>query len=140
VVPDGKEVIMRYFCLAVMFVFVAGVSHAQEEVKAEMGEDGVQRIELVSGSYYFKPEVIILKVNVPVEMKVRKEGDLAPHNLVIRAPEAGMDIRVKLEQKEKIIRFTPTSVGMYSFYCDRKLLLFKSHRDRGMEGMIEVVE
>jgi hypothetical protein len=31
-------------------------------------------------------------------------------------------------------------VGEYPFYCSKKLLFFKSHREKGMEGMLEVVQ
>jgi plastocyanin domain-containing protein len=132
---------MKHIFIAILTLgIMAGASYAQEAVRAEIGEDGVQRVEVVSGSYYFKPSHIIFKVNVPVEMKVRKEGNMVPHNLVIKAPGAGIDLNVKLGKKEKVVRFTPTTAGMYSFYCDKKLLFFKSHRDKGMEGMFEVVE
>jgi hypothetical protein len=40
--------------------------------------------------------------------------------------------------KTEIIRFTPTQRGLFTFYCDKKLLFFKSHRDKGMEGLLDV--
>jgi hypothetical protein len=33
-----------------------------------------------------------------------------------------------------------TREGIYPFYCSRKLLFFESHREKGMEGTLEVVE
>jgi plastocyanin len=44
------------------------------------------------------------------------------------------------DKKPELIKFTPTKIGKYAMYCDKKLLWFKSHRERGMEGVIEVVE
>jgi len=79
-------------------------------------------------------------VNIPVELKVRKEPGIIPHNIVMKSPEAGMDFKVSLDTDPKIIRFTPTKVGIFPFYCDKKLLFFESHRDKGMEGVIEVVQ
>ena len=32
----------------------------------------------------------------------------------------------------------PTRAGTYAFYCDKKLLFFPSHREKEMEGQIEV--
>jgi len=36
------------------------------------------------------------------------------------------------------VRFTPMTRGTFPFYCDKKLLFFKSHRERGQEGHLEV--
>ncbi len=114
----------------------------QEEkiFKAVIDKGGVQRVEIVGGTYFFNPNHIIVKVNVPVELKVRKEGWLVPHNIVIKAPEAGIDFDESLGTDPKITRFTPTKVGVYPFYCSKKLLFFEGHREKGMEGKLEVIE
>lgn len=106
----------------------------------EAGTDGVQRAEITAGSYYFKPGHIIVKARVPVELVVKTESTLIPHNFVIKSPEAGIELSETLARSPKTFRFTPTQTGKYTFYCDKKLLFLKSHRDRGMEGTIEVVE
>jgi hypothetical protein len=36
------------------------------------------------------------------------------------------------------VRFTPMVTGSFSIYCDKKLLFFKSHREKGMEAVLEV--
>jgi plastocyanin domain-containing protein len=102
-------------------------------------EGGIQRVQILGGSYFFKPKHIIVKANIPVELTVRREAGLTPHNLVIKAPEAGIAIDEALGTDPKRITFTPTALGKYVFYCDKKLLFFQSHRDKGMEGMLEVV-
>jgi plastocyanin domain-containing protein len=102
-------------------------------------KDGVQRVDIVGGSYFYKPNHIVVKVNVPVELKVSKESGLTPHDIAAKSPEAGIEFQVELSTTPKIIKFTPTKVGNYPFYCTKKLLFFKSHRERGMEGVIEVV-
>ena len=38
------------------------------------------------------------------------------------------------------VRFTPAAVGKYAFYCSKGLPLARSHRERGMEGLLDVVE
>jgi plastocyanin domain-containing protein len=98
----------------------------------------VQRVEVRGGSYFFSPRHIIVKVNTPVELKVRKEPGIVPHNMVLKAPEAGIDFNVSLDDTPKVIRFTPTKPGSYPFYCDKKLLFFESHREKGMKGVLEV--
>jgi plastocyanin len=77
---------------------------------------------------------------VPVEIKIKKEPTIVPHSFVIKTPEAGMDIVESLGSEPKTIRFTPTKAGKYPFYCDKKFLSSKSHREKGMEGIIEVLE
>jgi len=121
-------------------LFVSNLYAEQNIFRATIDKDGVQRVEVLGGDYFFKPDHIIVKVNVPVEMKVSKEGVIIPHNILIRAPEAGIDIKESLGKEPKVIKFTPTKTGKYTFYCDKRLLFFKSHKDKGMEGVLEVVE
>jgi plastocyanin domain-containing protein len=111
-----------------------------ETARPGVDSDGVQRVSIVAGEYFFKPARIVVKVNVPVELSVRKEPGLTPHNLVINDRAAGLAIEQDLSQEVKKITFTPKSAGKYSFYCSNKLLFTKSHRERGMEGVLEVVE
>jgi plastocyanin domain-containing protein len=108
--------------------------------KAVIAKDGVQHIDILGGSYFFDPNHIIVKVNVPVELKVRKEPGITPHDIVMKSPEAGMDFKESMDAEPKTIRFTPTKVGIYPFYCDKKLLFFESHKKKGMEGVVEVIE
>ncbi len=103
--------------------------------------DGVQRVEVIGGDYYFDPNYIVVKVNKPVELTVKKASGYVPHNMIVKAPEAGIDFKVNLDAKKRdLVKFTPTKIGKYEMLCDKKLLFFKSHKDRGMDGIIEVVE
>ncbi|MDA8414169.1 MAG: cupredoxin domain-containing protein [Desulfobacteraceae bacterium] len=113
---------------------------AAPPVVVPIDKDGVQRVEIVGGDYFFKPAHIVVKVNVPVELIVRKETLIVPHNIVIKAPEAGIKVNESLSRDPKTISFTPTKTGKYPMYCDQKLLFFASHREKGMEGLLEVVE
>ena len=112
----------------------------EKPCRAEIGADGIQHIEIVGGSYFFRPKHVIVRVNVPVELTVCKESGFVPHNIVMKSPEAGIEFDESLSTDPKIIKFTPTKVGRYSFYCSKKLLFFESHREKGMEGVLEVVE
>jgi plastocyanin len=106
---------------------------------ATLDADGVQRIRIVGGEYFFKPARVIVRANRPVEFLVSKEAGKLPHNLVIEAPAAGVRVKEDLSTEAKKISFTPTAPGTYPFYCGKKLLFFASHRERGMEGALEVV-
>jgi plastocyanin domain-containing protein len=126
----------------VLSLFSLGLSQEAKENRAvaTLGPDGVQHMEVTGGSYYFDPNVIVVKVNVPVELIVKKAGGVTPHTLVLKAPEAGIDISASLSSKPAHLMFTPTKVGKYTFVCTKKLLFFKSHEERGMHGVLEVVE
>lgn len=112
----------------------------EKRVIAAEDADGVQRVEVIGGEYYYNPNYIVVKVNKPVELKVRKAAGYIPHNMIVKAPEAGIDFNVNLKGESLPIKFTPTKVGKYSIYCDKSLLWFKTHKERGMEGIIEVVK
>jgi plastocyanin len=91
---------------------------------SSVNEEGSQRIEITGGEYFFNPNYIIVTKGIPVELVVRKEP--------------GMAIKDSISTQEHIIHFTPAKSGRYPFYCDKKLLFFKSHRGKGMEGILEV--
>lgn len=111
-----------------------------EIYQATIEADGVQHVRIEGGGYFFKPDRVIVKVNVPVELTVSVEKGLVPHTLVIQSPEAGISVDESLSSDARNIRFTPTAVGKYPFYCRNKLLFFKSHREKGMEGVLEVIQ
>ena|SRR6266540_592421 len=134
---------MKKFLILALVIFTATsvfASEPKEIFKATIDSDGVQRVDILGGSYFFKPDFIIVKVNVPVELKVRKESGVTPHNIKINAPEAGIDFKESLGSEPKIIRFVPTKTGKYPIICDKKLLFLASHREKGMEGTLEVIE
>jgi plastocyanin len=119
----------------VILAFVPAL--AQEPVKPDA--DGVQRIRIVAGSYFFKPNHMVVKVNVPVELTASRESGITPHDLVIRADEAGLAIKEDLGTEPKKIVFTATKPGKYAIYCSKKLPFVAGHREKGMEGVLEVV-
>lgn len=135
---------MRYkkllFVLAAVLIALCMTASAEESVTVvPIDKDGVQRVEIVGGSYFYKPNHIVVKVNIPVELKVSKESGLVPHDIVAKSPEAGIEFQESMGSTPKIIKFTPTKVGQYPMYCSKKAPFSKSHREKGMEGVIEVV-
>lgn len=112
----------------------------EKRVVATVGSDGIQRVEIVGGEYYFEPNLIVVKVNQPVELRIKKTPGYVPHNIIVKAPEAGIDFKVDMSKEARAITFTPTKTGRYPMYCDTRFLWFKTHQAKGMEGIIEVVE
>jgi plastocyanin domain-containing protein len=113
---------------------------AETVYRASIAADGVQHVRIEGGSHFFKPNRVIVKSNVPVELAVSVGRGVIPHTFVIQAPEAGIVVDESLSSQAKNIRFTPTAVGRYPFYCRNKLLFLESHREKGMEGVLDVVE
>ena len=118
----------------------AASGSATDGVQATRGSDGVQRADIVGGDYFFQPARIVVRVGVPVELSVRVEAGIVPHSFVLEAPAAGISIDEDLGEEPKVLAFVPRLAGSYPFHCRNKLLFFKSHRERGMEGVLEVVE
>jgi plastocyanin domain-containing protein len=126
-------------CLAATTALAQGDKEKIEKVVATVDADGVQRVRILGGSYFFKPGHIVVKVNVPVELTASRESGITPHNLLIKAPEAGLDVEADLGTEPKKIAFKPTAVGKYPIYCSKKLPFMAGHREKGMEGILEVV-
>jgi plastocyanin domain-containing protein len=139
-----KGVAMRIINCIVTILLLAGMALAAEKekkvFKTVIDKDGIQRVAIFAGSFFFDPDYVVVRVNVPVEVTVRKEAEITPHAFVIDAPEAGLRIEEPLSAEPKVIKFTATRVGKYPFFCDKKLLFFKSHKERGMEGVLDVTE
>lgn len=134
---------LSIFMLALVICFAAGLVAAQlsnEPYRSTVDSDGVQQVNILAGDYFFRPRHIIVKVNVPVMLVVRVEQGIIPHGLVLKATEANISIDGDLSRESQTFTFTPTAPGKYAFYCPNKLLFFKSHREHGMEGVLEVVE
>jgi plastocyanin len=80
-----------------------------------------------------------MKARKPVELTVKSMTWVVPHNVIIDDPRSGLKIREEVPVGESLtIKFTPTVPGSYAIYCDKKLPFFKSHREKGQEGVLEV--
>ena len=137
---------MRYVLnVALMLLFLSGPALADEQaaakrVVATIDKDGYQRVEMTAGEYYFDPSVVVVKVNVPVELTISKTGGITPHTISMKAAEADLDFTIDISKDPKKVSFMATKTGTYPFECTERFLFFKSHRDRGMHGVLEVVE
>lgn len=135
----------KHAAFAVCIALLAGIAAAGDQpagkrFTASIDQDGVQRVSMTAGEYYFDPSVVVVKVNVPVELTIRKTGGIAPHDFVLKAAEAGLDVSLDLSSEPKKVSFMPARTGVYPFDCTKRFLFFKSHKERGMHGVLEVVE
>jgi len=129
------------FCAALLIALVSPSLFAADPDPNQNQNPDPQVIEVRLGSYYIKPDKITIKVGQPVTLKIINEATMVPHNLIITAPEVGIDVRVDVPAgKTGDANFTPGKVGVYEMSCDKKLLFMASHKEKGMKGVLEVIE
>jgi len=98
-----------------------------------------QVISVKLDSFKIIPSQITVKANQPVTLKVKNDAWFISHDLVIKAPDAGIDIKVNLAGGESgEATFTPTKPGSYKMYCDKKSPGGETHDEKGMHGTLIV--
>ena len=118
----------------------AGLAYAADEpVVVPVADDGVQRITMEMDNYSYSPSHIVVEAGKPVEISFVSVSDWTPHDFVIDDPVFGQKIEVIVGGgKTKTVTFTPAAPGSFAFYCSKDIPFAKSHREKGMEGKIEV--
>lgn len=125
--------------LGLLRAVAAGPPAGSGPVVLEPDAQGVQRATIVLDSYSYTPNHLVVQAGKPVELTLESVTTLAPHNFILDDPAAGLKVEADVRAgKRTTVRFTPTQPGIFPFYCDKKLLFFKSHREKGMEGQLEV--
>jgi plastocyanin domain-containing protein len=137
--PIVKKLLALIIFILMSFPY-ATLKAETEEYVAAVDADGVQRVRIMAAAYHFTPDKIVLKVNIPVELSVKREAGITPHNITTEAPGAGIEFSESLGTDPVIIKFRPTKAGRFAFFCNKKLPFSKSHREKGMEGILEVRE
>jgi heme/copper-type cytochrome/quinol oxidase subunit 2 len=108
-------------------------------VTAEVGADGVQRATIILDSYSYAPNHLIVQAGKPVELILTSVTTIIPHNFILEDKSAGLNIKKDVSAgKTDKVTFTPTQAGTGIFYCDRRLWPMPSHRDKGMEGRLDI--
>jgi plastocyanin len=112
---------------------------AEQSVVVPIDTDGVQRLTMVLDSYSYSPSHVIVQSGRPVELLLKSVTTITPHNFILKDEASGLSLdRDVGAGKNAVLRFTPTEKGIFPFFCDKKLLFFASHREKGMEGKLEV--
>jgi len=128
-----------FACLTIVMAGLPLLAADPFAVEVPLAADGVQRASVEADSYSFTPGHLVVKAGKPVELTFKSVTWLVPHNLIIDDPRSGLTIREEIPAGGSVtVKFTPAVAGTFAIYCDKKLLLFKSHREKGMEGTLEV--
>lgn len=116
-----------------------GFGQSSSPVVLTPDQDGVQRITIVMESYSFTPNEIVIQAGKPVSIRLENHSFLTPHNFVIDNKEMGLHHEIDVSAGDSVnLQLLLTTPGTYTFYCDKQLLFFPSHREEGMEGHLEV--
>ena len=110
-----------------------------EPLVVPVADDGVQRLTMEMDNYSYAPSHIVVEAGKPVELTLVSVSGLTPHDFVIDDPAFGQKIEIKVGGgKTKTATFTPAATGTFVFYCSKDIPFMASHREKGMEGTIEV--
>jgi heme/copper-type cytochrome/quinol oxidase subunit 2 len=108
-------------------------------VVVPLSADGVQRATVTLDSYSYTPNHLIVEAGKPVELTLTSVTTIIPHNFIIKDPSGSLSVEQDVSAgKTVVVKFTPTQAGTFPIYCDKRLWPLPSHRDKGMEGKLEV--
>jgi len=104
-----------------------------------IASDGVQRATVVLDSYSYAPNHLIVEAGRPVELTLKSITMITPHNFIVHDPGGTFSVDQDVGAGQSVvITFTPRQAGIFPIYCDKRLWPMPSHRDKGMEGKLEV--
>ena len=114
-------------------------SQSTPPIVIPMSADGVQRATVTLDSYSYAPNYLIVEAGKPVELTLTSVTTIIPHNFIIKDQSGNLSVEQDVSAGKTVtVTFTPTQPGAFPIYCDKRLWPFPSHRDKGMEGKLEV--
>jgi heme/copper-type cytochrome/quinol oxidase subunit 2 len=125
--------------VGVTIVHAVEPSQSGPPVVIPVAADGVQRATVTLDSYSYTPNHLIVEAGNPVELTLTSMTTIIPHNFIIKDPAGSLSVEQDVSAGKTVtIKFTPTQPGTFPIYCDKRLWPLPSHRDKGMEGKLEV--
>ena len=125
--------------ISTTIVDAAEPSQSDPPMVIPVAEDGVQRATITLDSYSYAPNHLIVEAGKPVELALISVTTIIPHNFIIKSPTGNLSVEQDVSAGKTVtIRFTPIQPGTFPIYCDKRLWPLPSHRDKGMEGTLEV--
>ena len=120
-------------------VLAASDSASSPPFVVPFSPDGVQRTTVILDSYSYQPNHLVVEAGKPVELTLTSVTTITPHNFIIKDLAPGLSVEQDVSAgKTATVKFTPPQQGRYTIYCDKRLWPLPSHRDKGMEGTLEV--
>lgn len=122
---------------SVLLVVLWGGAHAvtAQELMAESQVSTPQAIVIDMESYVYTPSEIMIDAGTPIVLILNNQSFLVPHNFLLDDPNGVRIVEADISSGEsQTLTLTFTEPGIYSFYCEKQLFFFPSHREEGMEG------
>ena len=125
--------------VGVILVDAAEPSQSDPPLMVPVSEDGAQRATVTLDSYSYTPNHLIVEAGKPVVLTLTSLTTIIPHNFIIKDPAGNLSVEQDVSAGKTVtITFTPAQRGTFPIYCDKRLWPLPSHRDKGMEGKLEV--
>jgi heme/copper-type cytochrome/quinol oxidase subunit 2 len=125
--------------VGVTIIHAAEPSQSGPPMVIPVAADGVQRATVTLDSYSYTPNHLIVESGKPVELTLTSVTTFTPHNFIIKDSAGSLSVEQDVSAGKTVtITFTPPQPGIFSIYCDKRLWPLPSHRDKGMEGKLEV--
>ncbi len=134
-----SAIVWLLISVGMTIVDAAESSQSGPPVVIPVAADGVQRATVTLDSYSYTPNHLIVEAGKPVELTLTSVTTIIPHNFIIKDPAGSLSVEQDVSAGKTVtITFTPTQPGTFPIYCDKRLWPLPSHRDKGMEGTLEV--
>jgi heme/copper-type cytochrome/quinol oxidase subunit 2 len=125
--------------VGVTIVDGAEPSQSGPPLMVPVSADGAQRATVALDSYSYAPNHLIVEAGKPVVLTLTSVTTIIPHNFIIKDPAGGLSVEQDVSAGKTVtITSIPTQPGTFPIYCDKRLWPLPSHRDKGMEGKLEV--
>ena len=125
--------------VGITIVHAAEPSQPGHPMMVPVAADGVQRATVTLDSYSYTPNHLIVEAGKPVVLTLTSVTTIIPHNFIIKDPAGNLSVEQDVSAGKTVtITFTPPQPGLFPIYCDKRLWPLPSHRDKGMEGKLEV--
>jgi heme/copper-type cytochrome/quinol oxidase subunit 2 len=129
-----------WFMVAIVAIGqVADGSELGPPIVVPISPDGVQRATVILDSYSYSPNHLVVEKGKPVELTLMSVTTITPHNFIIKDSANSLSVEQDVGAGRTVMtRFVPVQPGLFPFFCDKRLWPMPSHRDKGMEGLLEV--
>jgi plastocyanin len=131
----------RFLVGCVLSLNLVGITSSSmaQEILSPSAVSNSAGIVIDMESYVFSHSEITIDLGKPVTLILRNQSFLVPHNFLLDDPHGVRVLDVDISSGENQSHtLTLTEPGIYSFYCDKQLLFFPTHREEGMEGRLIV--
>ena len=126
------------FCVGIVLLAVLwGGKHVvtAQELVAESEVLTPQTIVIDMENYVYAPSEMMIDAGKPITLILNNQSFLVPHNFLLDDPNGVRMLEADISSGESQSHpLTLTEPGIYSFYCDKQLFFFPTHREEGMEG------